>query len=132
MADLAGLVLGLADSLGIDRFAYAGVSIGGAVGLHLAVHHPERVRTRLAAICSSAHFGGSEPWERRAAAVRREGLAELADAAPGRWFTPGFAVPGLVADHRAAEPDAYAACCGRPRRRTTCGRTWRRSGRRPW
>ena len=36
-------MLDLADSLGIDRFAYAGVSLGGAVGLHLAVHHPERV-----------------------------------------------------------------------------------------
>ncbi|GHE53516.1 3-oxoadipate enol-lactonase [Streptomyces longispororuber] len=103
-------MLALADSLGIHRFAYAGVSLGGAVGLHLAVHHPERVES-LAVICSSAHFGGSAPWEERAARVRREGLAALADSAPSRWFTPGFTVPGLVADHRAADPAAYAACC---------------------
>ncbi|NEA02614.1 alpha/beta fold hydrolase, partial [Streptomyces sp. SID10116] len=97
VGDLAGLVLALADSLGIDRFAYAGVSLGGAVGLHLAVHRPERVE-RLAVVCSSAHFGGETPWRERAALARREGLAGLADAAPRRWFTPGFTVPRLVAD----------------------------------
>ncbi|MEU8988287.1 3-oxoadipate enol-lactonase [Streptomyces sp. NPDC048558] len=110
VGDLAGLVLALADSLGIERFAYAGVSLGGAVGLHLAVHHPERVSS-LAVICSSAHFNGSRPWEERAALVRREGLAGLAEGANERWFTPGFTVPELVQDHRDADPDAYAACC---------------------
>jgi 3-oxoadipate enol-lactonase/4-carboxymuconolactone decarboxylase len=110
VADLADLVLALADALGVERFAYAGVSLGGAVGLHLAVHHPERV-TSLAAICSSAHFNGSGPWEERAALVRREGLAGLAEGADARWFTPGFTVPALVQDHRDADPDAYAACC---------------------
>ena len=110
VADLAGLVLGLADSLGIERFAYAGVSLGGAVGLHLAVHHPERVSS-LAVICSSAHFNGSKPWKERAELVRREGLAGPAESANARWFTAGFTVPRLVDDHRDADPDAYAACC---------------------
>ncbi|MGW0656003.1 bifunctional 3-oxoadipate enol-lactonase/4-carboxymuconolactone decarboxylase PcaDC [Streptomyces umbrinus] len=110
IADLAALVLALADSLGLDRFSYAGVSLGGAVGLHLAVHHPERIE-RLAVICSSAHFNGSKPWEERAALVRAEGLAGLAEGADARWFTPGFTVPQLVEDHRTADPDAYAACC---------------------
>ncbi|MGW4874287.1 bifunctional 3-oxoadipate enol-lactonase/4-carboxymuconolactone decarboxylase PcaDC [Streptomyces chartreusis] len=110
VGDLAGLVLALADSLGIERFAYAGVSLGGAVGLHLAVHHPERVES-LAVICSSAHFNGAKPWEERAALVRREGLAGLAESANARWFTPGFTVPELVRDHRDADPGAYAACC---------------------
>ncbi|MFF8352451.1 3-oxoadipate enol-lactonase [Streptomyces chartreusis] len=110
VGDLAGLVLALADSLGIERFAHAGVSLGGAVGLHLAVHHPERVES-LAVICSSAHFNGAKPWEERAALVRREGLAGLAESANARWFTPGFTVPELVRDHRDADPVAYAACC---------------------
>jgi 3-oxoadipate enol-lactonase/4-carboxymuconolactone decarboxylase len=110
VADLAGLVLALADSLGVDRFAYAGVSLGGAVGLHLAVHHPERISS-LAVICSSAHFNGPKPWQERAALVRREGLAPIAATADTRWFTPGFTVPRLVQDHRDADPEAYAACC---------------------
>ncbi|MEU9340217.1 3-oxoadipate enol-lactonase [Streptomyces sp. NPDC048278] len=110
VGDLAGLVLALADSLGIERFAYAGVSLGGAVGLHLAVHHPDRLES-LAVICSSAHFGGSGPWEERAWRVRREGVEWLAENADSRWFTPGFTVPRLVEDQRTADPEAYAACC---------------------
>ncbi|WP_430383288.1 3-oxoadipate enol-lactonase [Streptomyces sp. P10-4] len=110
VGDLAALVLELADALGVDRFAYAGVSLGGAVGLHLAVHHPERL-TSLAVLCSSAHFGGEAPWRERADRVRREGLDGLAESADARWFTPGFSVPRLVRDHREADPAAYAACC---------------------
>lgn len=110
VGDLAGLVLALADSLGIERFGYAGVSLGGAVGLHLAVHHPERI-DRLAVLCSSAHFGGARPWEERAALVRAEGTGGVAESAPGRWFTPGFCAERLVQDNRDADPEAYAACC---------------------
>ncbi|MFV2121352.1 3-oxoadipate enol-lactonase [Streptomyces sp. Act-28] len=110
VGDLAALVLALADSLGVHRFAYAGVSLGGAVGLHLAVHHPERVSS-LAVVCSSAHINGARPWRERAALVRAEGLETLAESADGRWFTPGFTVPELVRDHREADPEAYAACC---------------------
>ncbi|MGW2318434.1 bifunctional 3-oxoadipate enol-lactonase/4-carboxymuconolactone decarboxylase PcaDC [Streptomyces sp. NPDC001680] len=110
VGDLAALVLALADALGIDRFGYAGVSLGGAVGLHLAVHHPERL-TSLAVVCSSAHFGDAAPWRERAQRVRREGMEWLVESADARWFTSGFTVPGLVRDHREADPEAYAACC---------------------
>ncbi|NBE56763.1 bifunctional 3-oxoadipate enol-lactonase/4-carboxymuconolactone decarboxylase PcaDC [Streptomyces boluensis] len=116
---LGRLVLELADRLGLDRFHYAGVSLGGAVGLWLAAHHPERV-DRLAVVCSSAHFGEPEPWRQRAALVRESGTAAVADGAPGRWFTPGFLDSGgagvalgrvCVDALRHTDPQAYAACC---------------------
>ncbi|MFB7269247.1 3-oxoadipate enol-lactonase [Streptomyces sp. NPDC056244] len=116
MADLGQLVLGLADSLGVDSFAYAGISLGGAVGGWLAARRPRRVSS-LALVCSSAHFGGAGPWHERAELVRTGGTESLADSAPGRWFTPGFATSGhaavaaLVADLRAVDPEAYAVCC---------------------
>ncbi|MER6419948.1 3-oxoadipate enol-lactonase [Streptomyces sp. NPDC001137] len=110
VGDLADLALALADSLGIERFGYAGVSLGGAVGLHLAVHHPERLSS-LVVICSSAHFNGAKPWQERAELVRREGLGSLVASADARWFTPGFTVPALVRDQAQADPEAYAACC---------------------
>ncbi|MGW3654734.1 bifunctional 3-oxoadipate enol-lactonase/4-carboxymuconolactone decarboxylase PcaDC [Streptomyces sp. NPDC005151] len=110
VADLAALVVELADSLSLDRFSYAGVSLGGAVGLWLAVHHPERI-DRLAVVCSSAHFGEPGPWQERAALVRRDGLAPVAAGAAARWFTPGFTAPELLDDLRATDPSSYAACC---------------------
>ncbi|MDI3387855.1 3-oxoadipate enol-lactonase [Streptomyces sp. B-S-A8] len=117
VAGLGALVLDLADRLGLDRFHYAGVSLGGAVGLWLAAHHPERV-DRLAVVCSSAHFGRPEPWRERASRVRESGMSAVVEGAPGRWFTPGF-LDGedgrlghtLVDDLRHTDPQAYAACC---------------------
>ncbi|MFI5805140.1 3-oxoadipate enol-lactonase [Streptomyces sp. NPDC051561] len=113
VADLGRLVLALADSLGIERFSYAGISLGGAVGTWLALHHPQRVDS-LALVCSSARFGTPGTWAERAELVRREGTAPLVESAPARWFTPGFAgdaVEALRADQRGADPAAYAACC---------------------
>ncbi|MFJ9467769.1 bifunctional 3-oxoadipate enol-lactonase/4-carboxymuconolactone decarboxylase PcaDC [Streptomyces caniferus] len=114
VADLADLVLALADHLGVERFACAGVSLGGAVGTHLAVHHPERV-TALGLVCSSARFGEPTAWRERAALVRARGTGPLADAAPERWFTPAFArsatATALVAGLRDTDPAGYAACC---------------------
>jgi 3-oxoadipate enol-lactonase len=115
VAELARLVLGLADRHGPGAFHYAGVSLGGAIGAHLAVHHPDRVSS-LALICSSGHFGEAGPWRERAALVRREGTGGLVTTAPGRWFadqetaaTPRGAA--LLADLAEADPAGYAACC---------------------
>jgi 3-oxoadipate enol-lactonase/4-carboxymuconolactone decarboxylase len=114
VADLGRLVLDLADAFGIDRFAYAGISLGGAVGTWLAVHHPERIAA-LAVVCSSARFGEPQGWLDRAALVRDKGIGPVADTAATRWFTPSFradpAAKALVGDISAASPDAYAALC---------------------
>uniref|UniRef100_A0AAU1ZTU0 Alpha/beta fold hydrolase n=1 Tax=Streptomyces sp. NBC_00093 TaxID=2975649 RepID=A0AAU1ZTU0_9ACTN len=113
--DLASLVLALADHHGWDRFHYAGISLGGAVGAHLAARDPDRIAS-LALVCSSAHFGAARPWHERADLVRRKGTAPLLETSPGRWFasadfadTPfGRRLLGNLAD---ADPVGYAACC---------------------
>lgn len=111
VAELARLVLDLADELGVGRFAYAGISLGGAVGSRLAVDHPDRVAS-LALVCSSAHFGDPAGWRERAAAVRANGIEQIAATARGRWFTDGFTGGDtVVEDHRGADPAGYAACC---------------------
>ncbi|MEU3653337.1 3-oxoadipate enol-lactonase [Streptomyces sp. NPDC032161] len=114
VADLGALVLALADALGVERFAYAGVSLGGAIGTWLAVHHPERVAS-LTVVCSAARFAEPAAWQARAALVRTEGLARLVADAPARWFTPVFTgtptAAALVEDQRTCDREGYAACC---------------------
>ncbi|MFD5751572.1 alpha/beta fold hydrolase [Streptomyces sp. NPDC127033] len=113
--DLASLVLALADQHGWDRFHYAGISLGGAIGAQLAISHPGRVAS-LALVCSSAHFGAAEPWYRRAEMVRDKGTVALLETSPSRWFgsvgyaaTPfGRRLLGNLAD---TDPVGYAACC---------------------
>ncbi|NEW76612.1 bifunctional 3-oxoadipate enol-lactonase/4-carboxymuconolactone decarboxylase PcaDC [Streptomyces rhizosphaericus] len=112
--DLATLVLRLADEQGWERFAYAGISIGGAVGLHLAAHHPDRI-SRLSVVCSSARFGDPAVWRERAALVRAEGTEAMVASRPGTWFSHDFArTPvgaALIEDLRATDRAGYAACC---------------------
>jgi 3-oxoadipate enol-lactonase len=72
------------------RFSLCGLSLGGMVGMWLAVHAPERV-DRLVLACTSARFGEPEEWAAKAALVRSEGMAAVAGEALDAWFTPGFA-----------------------------------------
>ncbi|WP_244253537.1 3-oxoadipate enol-lactonase [Micromonospora antibiotica] len=115
--DLLGReVLRTLDRLDVPWVHYAGLSLGGMVGMWLAAHAPDRVR-RLALLCTSAWLGPAGPWRERAATVRAGGLPAIADAVVARWFTPAFATarPDVVAAHRAmltaTSPAGYAACC---------------------
>ncbi|MDG4797875.1 3-oxoadipate enol-lactonase [Micromonospora sp. WMMD1082] len=115
--DLLGrTVLRLLDDLGATRVHYAGLSLGGMVGMWLAAHAPERI-DRLALLCTSASFGAGDDWRDRAATVRAGRLDTIADAIVARWFTPAFAAarPETVAIYRdmlVTTPVAgYAACC---------------------
>lgn len=109
--DLAGGIARLLDDLGVDRAAYAGVSLGGAVGTALALRAPGRVAS-LVLCCTSPRFGDPRAWHERAALVRRQGVGPVAGNAAGRWFTPSFTgTDPYVAMLRATDPDGYAACC---------------------
>ncbi|HEX6447115.1 MAG TPA: 3-oxoadipate enol-lactonase [Streptosporangiales bacterium] len=109
-------VLASVDELGVVRFAYAGVSVGGLVGVWLASEVPERV-DRLALLNTAARVGTAEGWRERAAAVRTRGLPPLAEGIVARWFAAGTvaAEPRLVAEHRdalaAVDAEGYAGCC---------------------
>lgn len=116
IADLAGDVLALLDSLDVDRFHVVGLSLGGAVAQWLAVHESARVRS-AALLCTAAKFGEPSGWAERAAAVRVGGTEAVADAVVERWLTPARAEadPALVASLRemvaATSAEGYAAAC---------------------
>lgn len=117
VADLADAVRRLASSReGTDRpTAYAGVSLGGAVGLQLGLDPGPF--GRVAALASRARIGEPAGWTERAALVRRSGTSALLDGAVPRWFAPGFATahPQTTAALLAALADAddasYAQAC---------------------
>jgi 3-oxoadipate enol-lactonase len=104
-------LLGLLDELGITRFSFCGLSLGGAVGMWLGAHAGDRL-DRLLLAGTSAYFGPPERWIERAEIVRGQGMEPLADATMGRWFTPAYADAAVFRDRFVATPpEGYAACC---------------------
>jgi 3-oxoadipate enol-lactonase len=111
IADLGAAVLDLLDELGLVRVSWCGLSLGGMVGMWLAIHAPDRI-DRLVACCTSAKLGPSEFWDERAELVRREGMGAIADTVVGRWFTPRFPDrEPYRAMLIATDPESYARCC---------------------
>jgi 3-oxoadipate enol-lactonase len=116
IADLAGDVLALLDRLGIQRCSWAGLSLGGMVGMWLAAHHPKRIE-RLALLSTAAYLPPAQAWRERAATVRTAGTGAVADTVVARWFTARFRErePAVVDTHRAmllsTPVEGYAACC---------------------
>lgn len=117
VADIGRGVIGVLDELGIARANFAGVSLGGMVGLWLAAFAPERI-AKLIAICTAAHTPNGDAFRERAAAVRAAGSA--ASIAPGvvaNWLTEPYADAHprqrkeLIAMISAMDPNGYAACC---------------------
>jgi 3-oxoadipate enol-lactonase len=111
---IAGAVLELVDELGVERFSFCGLSLGGMVGMCLAARVPKRVET-LTLCCTGAKLGTREEWLERAALVRAEGTGVLVERQRERWFTAAFR-DGEVAqsylDELAAIPrEGYASYC---------------------
>jgi 3-oxoadipate enol-lactonase/4-carboxymuconolactone decarboxylase len=113
---LADDALAVADAAGLDRFAFAGVSMGGGIGMHLAIHHAARL-TRLM-LCNTAPSFPAGVFEQRIAAVEAGGMAAVADGVLQRFFTEEFRQrdSAVLASVRSTllslDPVGYAGCCG--------------------
>ncbi|MGJ5757859.1 alpha/beta fold hydrolase [Streptomyces galbus] len=116
VAELTGRLLVTLDALGVQRFGYAGCALGGAVGVELALRHPDRLAS-LALIAASPRFGSADEFRRRGVIVRSNGLDPIARTSPERWFTGGFAAaqPAItdwaVQMVRTTDPGCYIAAC---------------------
>lgn len=95
MAELAAGVLRVVDEVLVERgepggtFAYAGDSVGGAVGLQLLLDAPDRV-SGAALLCTGAQLGTPESWRERTDRIRSSGTPSMVSASAERWFAPGF------------------------------------------
>jgi len=106
--DLAAHALAQIDA---PRFSFVGVSLGGAVGMRIALDAAERL-DELVLVCTSARFGEPQGWRDRAALVRRQGLEPIVDTLLERWFTREFPdVRRYREMFLATDPEGYARCC---------------------
>jgi len=113
--DLGRDALRLADALGIDRFAFCGLSLGGMIAQWLAVNAPGRVTAVVLANTSARP--GAERMEARRRTVLAEGMPAVAETVLQRFFSPRslHSESAVVADARrtllGTDPVGYAACC---------------------
>jgi 3-oxoadipate enol-lactonase / 4-carboxymuconolactone decarboxylase len=109
-------VLGLADALKVPRFAFCGLSLGGAVGQWLGLNAPDRV-TGLVLANTSPQFGPRANWETRIRTVQEKGMAGIVDLAMQRFFSAetlarGDGYPDAIKSVLlGTDPAGYIGCC---------------------
>ena len=104
------------DRLGLNRVHWCGVSMGGMVGLWMAIHAPERLE-RLVVANTAAHMGPPSLWNDRIALARSNGMQAVSGPTIERWFPAVFrqAAPETIERMREMierTPVAgYVGCC---------------------
>ena len=113
---LAADVIELATTHGWDDYVVAGVSIGGAVALEVALAKPEGLRG-IAVCCAAGRFGTEQAWRERAETVRGAVRGALIDFATRRWFAERFVERGgesvgvIMNDLLHCDDQSYIALC---------------------
>jgi pimeloyl-ACP methyl ester carboxylesterase len=114
--DLASAVRDLALDAADDRQVwYAGISVGGAVGLQLALD-PGPFGA-VAALATAPRIGDPQSWRERADLVRRAGTGVMVAGSAARWFAPGFTdrrreiAGALLTSLVDVDPLSYAYTC---------------------
>jgi 3-oxoadipate enol-lactonase len=109
------IALGVLDAIPEETFFYAGVSLGGATGLELLLHAPERVKA-AAILGSGAKIGTTDGWVERAITTRTQGTASLVVGSASRWFAHDSIAKHpdltgrLLHSLRDADDESYALC----------------------
>ena len=107
-------VIRLADKLGLAKFAFCGISMGGAVGQWLAINAPQRL-SALVLSNTSPKFGTPDTWDARRKAVLEGGMQAIVDATMQRFFSSDKQESIWAQSTRAVllgtDPKGYAACC---------------------
>lgn len=116
ITDLADDALAIMDALELPRVDFCGLSMGGMIGLTLAMRAPSRIR-RLIVANSAPHIAPVQMWNDRIAAVRQNGMSAIGDSVAQRWFTADFihrepdtieAVKRMIVE---TPLEGYVSCC---------------------
>jgi len=116
VTNLADAVRDLAQDVAHGRDAwYAGVSLGGAVGLELTLD-PGPFGA-VAVLASAPKIGNADAWKERADLVRRAGTSVMVSGSAERWFAPGFSdrepvvADTLLTSLTETDRESYALAC---------------------
>ena len=116
IASLSGDALAIMDALRLERVNWLGLSMGGMSGQWLLAHAPERIQRAVLANTSS-YIPDPRPYNARVLAVRKNGMASVAQTVVDRWFTPAFqtrdpaAVARITEMLRTTPAQGYMAAC---------------------
>lgn len=116
MDQLACNVLGLLDHLAIERIHFCGLSMGGMIGMLLALQAPHRLG-KLVLCNTAAKIGTADQWNARIHTVQKQGMQGVVDGVLERWFTPRFraASPSAIESTRqmlfTTPVEGYIGCC---------------------
>ena len=108
-------VIAVIDELGIGKFAFCGLSMGGMIGQWLAASVPDRI-TRLVLANTSPRMD-TAAMETRRKTVLEGGMSAVAEMVLGRFFTPETLAghnPDVASVRRTVlntDPIGYAGCC---------------------
>ncbi len=112
IAQIVEDVLGLFDALDVRTAHLGGISYGGLVAQAVAHAAPDRIAS-LMLFDTAAAFPPADFWHQRAATVRAQGTAAIAEQVVSRWITPGHAASapgrGLHAILARSPREGYAA-----------------------
>lgn len=103
------------DASGVPSFDFWGISLGGMVGMALGARKAVGLR-KLVLSNTAAQFDKSV-WIQRIEAIRQGGMAAVADAVIGRFYTPSFVQTDGIGVRRmrncvlSQSPEGYIGCC---------------------
>jgi 3-oxoadipate enol-lactonase len=118
LEQLADDVVGVADHLGLKRFNFLGLSIGGMIGQVLGFRHGARLEKLVlsSTLMGTVDAAGAKAWDERNVLVRQQGSRTQIDGTIARWLSAEFQKKApfsaqWIRDLIAATPaDGYAGC----------------------
>jgi 3-oxoadipate enol-lactonase len=117
LGQLVADAVGILDALDVQNVHFAGLSMGGMIGLGLLLDHRQRIAS--AVIADSRHTTTPEftqAWLDRAAVVRTGGIEAIVESTVARWSSAGLAErdPAAVARMermiRSTSAQGYCGC----------------------
>ena len=97
-------VVGLWDALGIHQSHFVGLSMGGMIGIGVALDYSDRLLSLTACDCRSDAPGFfQDMWSQRQSGVQEKGMSAVVDMTLATWFTEARLAEGdkLIDDVRA-------------------------------